>query len=40
MYVHVMNMQSPEEAKHEIKEGFERRVLELRSEKEEASHAA
>jgi multicomponent Na+:H+ antiporter subunit E len=40
MYVHVMNMVTPEQAKHEIKEGFERRVLELRGEKEEPSHAS
>jgi multicomponent Na+:H+ antiporter subunit E len=40
MYVHVMHMESPEEAKRNIKEGFERRVLELRSENEERSHAA
>jgi multicomponent Na+:H+ antiporter subunit E len=31
LYVHVMHMASPEEAKRELKEGFERRVLELRT---------
>ena len=30
MYVHVMNMLSPDHARREIKEGFERRVLALR----------
>jgi multicomponent Na+:H+ antiporter subunit E len=30
MYVHVMNMLSPDDARREIKEGFERRVLALR----------
>jgi multicomponent Na+:H+ antiporter subunit E len=40
MYVHVMHIESPEEAKREIKEGFERRVLELRGEGRDISHAA
>jgi multicomponent Na+:H+ antiporter subunit E len=40
MYVHVMHIASPEEAKREIKEGFERRVLELRGESGNISHAA
>jgi multicomponent Na+:H+ antiporter subunit E len=40
MYVHVMHMQNAEEAKREIKEGFERRVLELRGESKEISHEA
>jgi multicomponent Na+:H+ antiporter subunit E len=35
MYVHVMHMQSPDEARREIKAGFERRILQLRSEREE-----
>ena len=39
MYVHVMNIQSAEEAKREIKEGFERRVLEIRGGKEDSAHA-
>ena len=29
MYVHVMYMESPDEARAEIKEGFERRIMEL-----------
>ena len=32
MYVHVMNIATVEEAKSEIKNGFERRILELRGE--------
>ena len=40
MYVHVMNIRTPEEARREIKEGFERRVLELSVDKEESPHAA
>jgi multicomponent Na+:H+ antiporter subunit E len=39
MYVHVMHMQSPDEARHEIKAGFERRILQLRGETEEQPHA-
>jgi multicomponent Na+:H+ antiporter subunit E len=39
MYVHVMHITTVEEAKSEIKNGFERRILELRSEKE-ANRAA
>jgi multicomponent Na+:H+ antiporter subunit E len=39
MYVHIMNMQSPDDARREIKEGFERRVLQLRSEREEQPRA-
>ena len=35
MYVHIMNMPNPEVAKHEIKEGFERRILGLRGGTEE-----
>jgi multicomponent Na+:H+ antiporter subunit E len=35
MYVHVMHIKTPEDAKRTIKEGFERRVLRLRAEKEE-----
>jgi len=38
MYVHVMHMENAEEAKREIKDGFERRVLELRGESKEISH--
>jgi multicomponent Na+:H+ antiporter subunit E len=34
MYVHVMHMESPEAAKSDIKNGFERRVLDLRGEHE------
>jgi multicomponent Na+:H+ antiporter subunit E len=30
MYVHVMHITTVEEAKHGIKNGFERRILELR----------
>jgi multicomponent Na+:H+ antiporter subunit E len=30
MYVHLMNMPNPEEARRELKEGFERRILGLR----------
>jgi len=40
MYVHVMNIATVEEAKHDIKNGFERRILELRGEKERSSDAA
>ncbi|HEY8536179.1 MAG TPA: Na+/H+ antiporter subunit E [Vicinamibacterales bacterium] len=29
LYVHVMHMETPEESRREIKEGFERRVIEL-----------
>jgi multicomponent Na+:H+ antiporter subunit E len=32
MFVHVMDMDSPDAARLEIKEGFERRILELRGE--------
>jgi multicomponent Na+:H+ antiporter subunit E len=39
MYVHVMHMHSPDAARREIKEGFERRVLQLRSAREEKPHA-
>jgi multicomponent Na+:H+ antiporter subunit E len=39
MYVHVMHMHSPDAARREIKEGFERRVLQLRNEREEKPHA-
>jgi len=39
MYVHVMNMRSPDDARREIKQGFERRVLELRGVDKEGSHA-
>lgn len=34
MYVHVMHIQSPDEARREIKEGFERKILQLRGEDE------
>jgi multicomponent Na+:H+ antiporter subunit E len=40
MYVHVMHITTVEEAKREIKNGFERRILELRGEKERLSDAA
>jgi multicomponent Na+:H+ antiporter subunit E len=40
MYVHVMDIRTPDEARREIKEGFERRVLELRGDKEESPDAA
>ena len=39
MYVHVMHMHSPDEARHEIKAGFERRVLQLRGDREEKPRA-
>lgn len=32
MYVHVMHITTPDEARQEIKNGFERRILELRGE--------
>lgn len=35
MYVHVMHVTTAEEAKWDIKNGFERRILELRGEEEE-----
>jgi hypothetical protein len=34
-----MHMQSPDAARREIKEGFERRVLQLRSEREDKPYA-
>ena len=40
MYVHVMNIQTPEDARREIKEGFERRVLDLGIGKEDSLDAA
>jgi multicomponent Na+:H+ antiporter subunit E len=40
MFVHVMHITSVEEAKHEIKNGFERRILELRGDKERRIDAA
>ncbi len=40
MYVHVMHITSIEEAKREIKEGFERRILELRGEQKGAFDGA
>ncbi len=40
MYVHVMHITTVEEAKCDIKDGFERRILELRGEKERALDAA
>lgn len=40
MYVHVMNITTLEEAKREIKNGFERRILELTGEKERLADAA
>jgi multicomponent Na+:H+ antiporter subunit E len=32
MYVHVMHITTPEQARRQIKDGFERRILELRGE--------
>jgi multicomponent Na+:H+ antiporter subunit E len=40
MYVHVMNMASPDEARREIKEGFERRIIGLRGDGEEFPNEA
>jgi multicomponent Na+:H+ antiporter subunit E len=40
MYVHVMHITTVEEAKSEIKNGFERRILELRDEKGGLTDAA
>jgi multicomponent Na+:H+ antiporter subunit E len=40
MYVHVMHITTVEEAKRDIKNGFERRILELRGQKERVSDAA
>ena len=40
MYVHVMHIRTVEEAKAEIKDGFERRILELRGPKERSLHEA
>lgn len=40
MCVHVMNIRTPEEARQEIKNGFERRILELNPDKESDSDAA
>lgn len=40
MYVHVMNITTPEEARREIKNGFERRILKLRSEEGKVPDAA
>jgi multicomponent Na+:H+ antiporter subunit E len=39
MYIHVMHMHSPDEARREIKTGFERRILQLRGDREEKSRA-
>lgn len=39
MYVHVMNMANPDAARHEIKDGFERRILELRGDAKEEDYA-
>jgi multicomponent Na+:H+ antiporter subunit E len=39
MYVHVMHMHSPDAARREMKEGFERRILQLRGNTEEKPHA-
>ncbi|HWR50273.1 MAG TPA: Na+/H+ antiporter subunit E [Bryobacteraceae bacterium] len=39
MYVHVMNMLSPDDARKDIKEGFERRVLQLRGGERRSSAA-
>jgi multicomponent Na+:H+ antiporter subunit E len=40
MYVHVMHIRTLEDAKLEIKNGFERKILALRGEKERLSDAA
>lgn len=40
MCVHVMNIRTPDDARREIKEGFERRVIELGVATEEALNAA
>ncbi|MCL4781440.1 MAG: Na+/H+ antiporter subunit E [Bryobacterales bacterium] len=40
MYVHVMHITTPEEAKREIKQGFERRILDLRGEEAGVADAA
>jgi multicomponent Na+:H+ antiporter subunit E len=40
MYVHVMHITTVEEAKRDIKHGFERRILELRGDKERLTDAA
>jgi multicomponent Na+:H+ antiporter subunit E len=40
MYVHVMNITTFDEAKYDLKSGFERRILELRGDKEEVRDAA
>ncbi len=40
MYVHVMHITTPEEAKREIKQGFERRILNLRGESAGVADAA
>ncbi len=39
MYVHVMHIRTPDDARRVIKEGFERRVIGLRGEPKEDSHA-
>ncbi|MCZ2077387.1 MAG: Na+/H+ antiporter subunit E [Bryobacteraceae bacterium] len=39
MYVHVMHVRTPDDARRIIKEGFERRVIGLRSERKESPHA-
>jgi multicomponent Na+:H+ antiporter subunit E len=40
MYIHVMHITTPEKARQEIKDGFERRVLELRGETKKVPDAA
>lgn len=40
MYVHVMHITTPEEARQEIKDGFERRILDLRGEETRTPDAA
>jgi multicomponent Na+:H+ antiporter subunit E len=40
MYVHVMHIKTAEDARRQIKDGFERRVLELRGPREERQDAA
>jgi multicomponent Na+:H+ antiporter subunit E len=40
MYVHVMHITTPEQARRNIKDGFERRILQLRRSPTEAADAA
>ena len=40
MYIHVMHITTPDEARREIRDGFERRILELRSGETRSTDAA